>query len=57
MLFIIDISGTLSYCFISSCISQELERKAGSIIIGNNWSLTRNDQEVTVDLEELLEFI
>ena len=29
----VNIGGTLSYCFISSCISQELERNARSITV------------------------
>ena len=47
--YVVIMGGTLSYCFILSRISQELERNARSII-GNIWSMTRIDQEVTVDL-------
>ena len=36
---VVIIGGTLIYCFMSSCISQELERNARSII-GNIWSMT-----------------
>ena len=36
---VVIIGGSLIYCFMSSCISQELERNARSII-GNIWSMT-----------------
>ena len=48
--YVVIIGGTLSYCFLSSCISQELERNA-RLIIGNIWSMASIHQVVTVDIE------